>query len=521
MSDSERQDAIARGMLLAFIATQAPDRLAVASPHGERSYAELDARCNQLARALRAGGLVAGDPVALLCSNRPEFVEALGACSRSGFRVTPINWHLTAEEVGYIVDDCEAKAFIADARFAQTAAPACRHAPKATLRLSIAGEIDGFESYQDALDAQPSGEIEAAVLGTSMLYTSGTTGRPKGVFRSSPGRSSLTAPLTRTAAFEPDNDMALNTGPLYHAAPMALNLLFPLNQGVGVVLMDHWEPEETLRLIEEYGITHTHMVPTMFHRLLQLPKTVRIQYDTSGLRWIVHGAAPCPVHIKREMMDWFGPIVYEYYAATEGGGTFIEPLHWLAKPGSVGHPIDGQEIEIQDDEGKALPAEEVGTVFIKAPDSNRFEYFHAPEKTSDAYRGDYFTMGDRGFFDADGDLFLTGRSAEMIISGGVNIFPAEIDAVLLMHPSVQDVAVIGIPNDEWGEEVKAVVQLVDPGTAADSLAEALIAHCREHLAHFKCPRSVDFAVDLPRLPTGKIVRRLVREPYWAERDKSI
>jgi len=508
-------------MLIAFHARQAPDRPCVLSAYGERSFASLAARVFQLARALRVWGLRAGDAVALLCSNRPEFVEAYAASQCAGLRLTPINWHLTGDEVGYIVDDCEAKAFLADARFSATAGQAAERAPRAKLRLAIGGTIDGFEDYEAALSAQPSRELEDPRIGSSMLYTSGTTGRPKGVYRNGLPRSPLTPPLTRTAGFRPAQDLALVTGPLYHAAPLALNLAFPLAAGVGCVLMERWDPQSTLQLIEHFRITHTHMVPTMFHRLLALPKEERTRYDVSSLRWVLHGAAPCPVHVKRAMIDWLGPVLFEYYAATEGGGTFITGDEWLRKPGSVGRRLDHQPVEILDDAGNHLPPGQVGTVYFAAPSIGRFEYFHAPEKTAAAYRGDAFTMGDLGYFDEDGFLFLTGRSAEVIISGGVNVYPAEIDAVLLEHPAVSDVATVGVPNEEWGEEVKAVVQLKAEFTASPTLISELLAHARARLAAFKCPRSIDFTDDLPRLPTGKIVRRLVRDRYWQERGRKI
>jgi long-chain acyl-CoA synthetase len=508
-------------MLIGFHARAAPDRPCVLSAYGDRSFASLAARAFQLARALRASSLQAGDAVALLCSNRPEFVEAYAACQCAGLRLTPINWHLTGDEVGYIVDDSEAKAFLADAHFSATASHAAERAPRAKLRLAIGDTIEGFEGYDDALSSQPSRELEDPRIGSSMLYTSGTTGRPKGVYRNGIPRSPLTPPLTRTAAFRPGEDLALVTGPLYHAAPLALNLAFPLAAGVGCVLMERWDPQSTLQLIERFRITHTHMVPTMFHRLLALPKEERERYDLSSLRWVLHGAAPCPVHVKRGMIDWLGPVLFEYYAATEGGGTFITGDEWLRKPGSVGRRLDRQPVHILDDTGTPLPPGQVGTVYFAAPSVGRFEYFHAPEKTAAAYRGDAFTMGDLGYFDEDGFLFLTGRSAEVIISGGVNVYPAEIDDVLLEHPAVGDVATVGVPNDEWGEEVKAVVQLKPEFAASSTLTSELLAHARTRLAGFKCPRSIDFTDDLPRLPTGKIVRRLVRDRYWQERGRKI
>ena len=501
------------GMTLAAHAERTPERLALHSQWGVRSFGSLDARVNQLARALRARGLHPGDAVALQCSNRPEFVEVFAASQRTGLRVTPVNWHLTGGEIGYIVDDCEAKAFIADARFADAAVEAVALAPGATHRLAVGGVIDGFDSYEDALGAESTEPLADPVLGSTMMYTSGTTGRPKGVYRRKPSNAShLTTPLRETAAFAPGEDLALCTGPLYHAAPLALNLNLPLAHGVGVVLMDAFDAEQTLALIAEHGITHTHMVATMFHRLLALPEEVRARYDTASLRWVLHGAAPCPVHVKMGMMEWLGPVLFEYYAATEGGGFFIGPDEWMQKPGSVGH-VREQRVRVVDDEGAPVPTGEVGTVYFGAPEEGRFEYFKAPEKTESAYRDDFFTMGDHGYLDEDGFLVLTGRSAELIISGGVNIYPAEVDEVLLLHPAVADVATIGVPNEEWGEEVKAVV-LPRPGSEPDdALAEALRAHCRENLAAYKCPRSIDFTDDLPRLPTGKIQRGKVRQRY--------
>jgi len=308
--------------------------------------------------------------------------------------------------------------------------------------------------------------------------------------------------------------LALCTGPLYHAAPFAYNLVEPLHRGVGVVLMDKWDPEETLRLIERHRVTHTHMVATMFHRLLALPEAVRKRYDLSSLRYVLHGAAPTPVHVKRAMLEWLGPVIFEYYAGTEGGGTFITPQQWLQKPGSVGLPVLDREVVILDEADNPRPRGEIGRVFFSVPEAGGFEYFKDQEKTSAAYVGNRFTLGDHGYLDEDGFLFLTGRTSELIISGGVNIYPAEVDSVLLMHPAVADVAVVGVPNDEFGEEVKAVVLPAEGRAPSAELAQELVAFCKDHLAHFKCPRSVDFVSELPRSEAGKVYRRRVRERYW-------
>ena len=516
-----KRDWIARGMGVAWDAREDPDRPALFSPHGNRTFGELNAQANRLARALRARGLRTGDGVALLCSNRPEFAEVLYATVRSGLRLTPINWHLTQDEVAYIVGNCEARAFVADARYGSTAILPAGVAPRLEVRLAVGGAIRSFESYDEVVGKESPEDLADPVLGSRMLYTSGTTGRPKGVYHKVTSPSPLLALLERTGRFRPGEDLSLCTGPLYHAAPLVLNLRVPIAAGIGVCLMDRWDPEEALRLIERHGITHTHMVPTMFHRLLSLPDETRRRYDVSSLRFVLHGAAPCPVDVKRSMIEWFGPVVHEYYAATEGGGTFITAEEWLEKPGSVGRPNPGSVIEIRGEAGRSLPAGEVGTIFFRAPEVGRFEYYKDPEKTGSAYRGDFFTLGDLGYFDEDGYLFLSGRSAEVIISGGVNIYPAEIDAVLLRHPAVADVATVGVPDAEWGEQVKAVVQTRAGIEPSEELARELLDLCRAHLAHYKSPRSVDFVAELPRHDTGKIYRRKVRERYWADRTRSI
>jgi long-chain acyl-CoA synthetase len=518
---------LARGAMVTFWAGEAPDRLAIVSDLGHRTFAELDARANQLTRALRRRGASSGASLALMCRNRPEWAEVWAATNRGGYRFTPINWHLTGEEAGYIVDDCEAQVFIADARHGAAAADAARHAPRATIRLAIGGDIEGFESYEAALAAEDDTEIEEPAPGGQMLYTSGTTGRPKGVTRdmaalasaaantASPSATTATTRLATVNSYQPGEDMHLCTGPLYHAAPMAFSLSIPLASGVGIVMMDHWDEQETLRLIEEHDITHTHMVPTMFVRLLKLPPHVRDRYDLSSLRNILHGAAPCPPNVKQALIDWLGPIVFEYYAATEGAGTVVDSADWLAHPGTVGKVDPPDHIKIGDENGNELPRGEIGLVFIKAPAAGRFFYYKDPDKTADAYREEYFTLGDVGYVDDDGWLYLTDRSANLIISGGVNIYPAEVDAVLLEHDAVRDVATIGVPDPEWGEAVNAVVELQPGVEPSPELAQELMDFTREHLAHYKCPRSVDFTDALPREDTGKIFKRRLRDQYRA------
>ena len=511
-ADAELEELLAfadRGMAVAWHAARIPATPALITRPGTATYAELNERSNRLARALRNRGVRRGDAVALLCSNRLEFVEVLLATQRSGLRLTTVNWHLTPDEAGYIVDDCDARVFVAEARFADTAGGAAVAAPRAQVRLAIGRPIDGFDDYDTAVAAEPGDDLDDPALGSQMLYTSGTTGRPKGVFRDE--ASLATAVMLARAAYR-DGNVHLLTGPLYHAAPLLFSLNAPLIAGVPVVVMPEWDPEEALRLIERHRVTHTHMVPTMFHQLLALPDEVRARYDVSSLHNVLHGAAPCPVGVKRRLIEWFGPVVNEYYAATEGLGTWVDARTWLEKPGTVGKPAPEDQVVVGDEEANRLPAGEIGLVWFKASEVP-FEYYKDRAKTESSYRERHFTLGDMGYVDDDGFLFLTDRSANLIISGGVNIYPAEVDAVLLEHPSVADAAVIGVPNAEWGEEVLAVIELRAGVEPSSELADDLVAFCRKQLAHYKCPRRVEFVDQLPRQDNGKIYKRLLRDRY--------
>ena len=504
------------GTTLSLRAAADPERPAVLSAAGDRSYAELDANANRLARALRAAGLGAGDAVALICRNRPEFVETYYACLRTGIRLTPVNWHLTGEEIAYVVSDCDAKAVVAHADLGDGITKAVAGNDALRLKFAIGGELPGFAAYDEVLAAHDSSAIDGPSLGRAMLYTSGTTGRPKGVDRDLAAalraggstQSPLYLAMIAAAATTP-GDVHLCTGPLYHAAPLAFSMSLPLLQGATVLLMDSWDAEEMLRLVDERRVTHTHVVPTMFHRLLSLPEEVRQKYDVTSMRFVLHGAAPCPVDVKRRMIDWLGPVVWEYYGATEGSATLVSSQEWLARPGTVGKPAEDM-VRILDDDGNDLPRGEIGTVYIRSSELLRFRYYKDDEKTTRSFRGDYFTVGDHGYLDDEGWLFLTGRIAELIISGGVNIYPAEVDAVLLEHPAVADVGTIGVPNVEWGEEVKAVVELHPGVTATDALAAELMQWCRYRIAAYKCPRSIAFVDMLPRHDNGKLYRQKVR-----------
>jgi long-chain acyl-CoA synthetase len=391
------------------------------------------------------------------------------------------------------------------------AAPEC---PGVDLKVGIGGDIPGFYDYEATLAPFDASDISDPARGYTMLYTSGTTGRPKGVHK--PG--AVYAPFNREA--DRENDIYLCTGPAYHAAPLAGNVRAPLMNGMPIVFLDKWGSEAVLRIIDERRITHSHLVPIMFQRLLALPREVREAYDLSSLKRITHGAAPCPPEIKQAMIAWLGPVLFEYYAGSEGGAGFlITSEEWLEKPGSVGKRPDPEAARILDDEDNDCPVGVEGTIYLRL--GVDFEYYKDTAKTQKSRRENYFTLGDIGYLDEDDYLFLTGRSAETIIAGGVNIYPQEIDNELIKHPAVEDSCVVGVPHDEYGEEVKAVIQLKETFEPSDAVREEILQFARDNLARYKIPRSLDFVHELPRSAAGKIQRNRVRERYWQDRSRKI
>ena len=508
------------GMTVAFWAGQAPDRIAVVDPSGrEKTFAEVNANANKLVRTLRKAGLKAGDSLALLCSNRAEFIEALAATQRSGLRITPVNWHLTVDEIAYIIKDCEAKALVAESRVA-AAAPAAAECPDLLIQLSVGGDIEGFLNYDTTLAAEDGSDIPDPVRGNQMMYTSGTTGRPKGVHRAQPPVIPPSSLALR--GYDPETSVQLCAGPAYHAAPLAFDVNASMNAGIPLHFIDKWDSEHVLKTISEKKVTHLHLVPIMFQRLLALPPEVKAKHDVSHVQYVVHGAAPCPPEVKHAMIEWFGPVLSEYYAGSEGGAGFaITSEEWLKKPGSVGKRPQMLQVRILDEEGKELPPGVPGGIYHQLPPGGGFTYYKDEAKTNANRRDGFFTMGDVGYFDEDDYLFLTGRNAETIISGGVNIYPQEIDNELIKHEAVADSSTVGIPHDEWGEQVRAVILLKPGYEPSDKLAQEILDFGRQTLAAYKVPRGLDFVTELPRSEAGKIQRNKVRAPYWEGRARQI
>ncbi len=508
-------------------AEQDPGALAIAAPDGrEWTRGELAAQSYQLVHGLRREGLQVGDVVAAILPNQAEFLALNLAVTQAGFYLVPMNWHLAGAEVAYILQDSGAKVFVSHERVREEAVAAVKEAGFPAAKAFALGEIPGFRPYAE-LYAEESAEQPAdRTAGAVMNYTSGTTGKPKGVRRSLTGLPAddaaelFTWSLQMFGIAPEDGNVHIVGSPLYHTAVMVW-ATSSLHMGHPVVLMDKWDAEQMLRLTQQYRVTHSHMVPTQFNRLLQLPEELRNRYDISSYRYMIHAAAPCPVSVKHKMLDWWGPVVYEYYAATEGGGTVAPPKEWLENPGTVGCAWPGAEIKILDDDGNAVPTGERGTVYMLTNQAMDFRYKGDEDKTRKNRVGDFFTVGDIGYLNERGYLFLCDRKIDMIISGGANIYPAEIENVLIQHPRVVDVAVFGIPNDDWGEEVKAVVQLDDGSDGGAAFADDLLAFCEGKLARMKQPRSVDCVAELPRDPNGKLYKRRLRDPYWEGHERQV
>ncbi len=489
------------------------------------SYEELDARSNRLAHLFRDQGLGRGDHVALLMENQIRYMEIVWAAQRSGIYITCINSFLTAAEAAYIVDDCDARLLISSRAKADVATAIDPDAiPGVERRLMTDGVPAGssddhgqdWASYEDAVAEMPDHAIDDETPGYPMLYSSGTTGRPKGVRRPLPDHTVQQVDdrtgrrLVPVYDYGPDM-IYLSPAPMYHAAPLAFSNAVHRVGGT-LVIMERFDAAECLAALDRFEVSHSQFVPTMFVRMLKLSAEERERHDLSKLRVAIHAAAPCPVPVKRDMIDWWGPIIYEYYAGSEGNGaTLISSEEWLAHPGSVGRAAAGN-LHICDDEGNELPPGREGTVYFSG--GGEYEYHKDPVKTAEArLSGGRTTLGDVGYLDDEGYLYLTDRKAHMIISGGVNIYPREVEDALITHPAVADVAVFGVPDPEMGEQVKAVVQPADGVVADEALAAELIRFTREQVAHYKCPRSVDFEAELPRLPTGKLYKRLLRDRY--------
>jgi long-chain acyl-CoA synthetase len=504
-----------------------PDEPAVTDERGSLTWSEFNARVDRLAGALRGAGLAESDTIAIHSGNRREYFELMAAATHIGLRYVLVNWHWTADELKYVLDDSGAKAIFSEDQFADVAAEAAGAAADTPIRVGI-GEVPGFAPYEDFLAGGPDGEPADQVLGSSMIYTSGTTGRPKGVRRKSMATGLPIATLKGiTEGFGlilriPEGGRSLLVGPVYHSAQWLWSYGL-LCAGRSVVMRSRFDAEETLRLIEEHRITNIHLVPTQFVRLLRLDEATRGRYDLSSLATVWHGAAPCPPEIKRQMIDWFGPVINEYYGSTEASvNTVVSSEEWLKKPGTVGRPLPISEVHVLREDGSEAGTDERGQLWFRYTNGDDIEYWRDPEKTAGIHRQDgLFTTGDIGYLDADGYLFLADRAIDMIISAGVNIYPAEIEGVLITHPAVRDVAVFGVPDEEYGEQVKAAVELEEGNEPSDALVEDLIAFSRRTLAGYKAPRSVDFVTAMPRTPTGKLYKRLLREPYWADRDKTI
>jgi long-chain acyl-CoA synthetase len=514
------------------IAAERGNDSALIDERGEISWQAFNERTNQLLSALRGLGLGAGDRVAVYAGNCREYYEIMMATIHTGIVWVPVNWHFSPEELAYVIADSEAKALFAEGQFLDRAAAAIDRGETPSLAHCFAIRADelpdSFQDYEALLAAGSPDEPADQVMGGPMFYTSGTTGRPKGVKSSTSGGGGPIEVLELMGAGLsgmlniPADGATYICGPVYHSAQWAFSFL-PLLIGSRVLMRHRFDPAESLELMDRHKVTNVHLVPTQFHRFLKLDEATRASFDGGSLTVVWHGAAPCPPETKRKMIDWWGPVISEYYGSTEGSiVSQISAEEWLERPGSVGKAGAMSEITIRDDDGNVLPSGESGQIYVRNLMGTDFEYHNEPEKTADVHiEPGVFTFGDIGYFDDDGYLYLSDRKIDMIISGGVNIYPAEIEAVLVQHPAVEDAAVFGIPNEEFGEEVKAAVKLAPGHSGSDELSQSLIDYCREHLAGYKAPKSVDYEEEFPRHETGKLYKRLLRDRYWQGQGRTI
>ncbi len=528
--------------LLREIVADRPSDVAVLDPLGATTWSELDARVHALVTSLRSRGICEGDTVVAMLGNQVELVEVSLACMQGGWLLVPLNWHWVADEVGYVLDDADAAVIVVDRRWHRVVADALAApgGPDVAVRVLV-GDVDGvgdlvaggegFEPYGRLVDdvGHPV-DLTAPTRGGPMFYTSGTTGRPKGVrgalaqVGGPPEIWTLMAHSLRPVIDLPPEGGGVQAicGPMYHSAQWVISM-FSLLCGATLVLQHRFDPEQLLTLVDRHQVTNLHLVPTQMSRLLQVPEPRRAAFEGRSLRSILHGAAPCPPTVKRSMIDWVGPLVTEYYGGTEGG--FISRItseEWLERPGSVGRPLEVIEIVVVDQDGSAVPAGHAGDLYFRSLLGSSFEYHKAAGKTEDAHLAPGLaTLGDIGYLDDDGYLYLSDRRIDMVVSGGVNIYPAEIEAVLVAADQVVDAAVFGIPDDDMGESVRAALVLRDGVVWDASTESAIVTHCREHLAGYKCPRSFEVLPDLPRSEAGKLLKRALRDPWWEERDRHI
>jgi long-chain acyl-CoA synthetase len=491
---------------------------AIIGPDGESTtFGDLIGQAHRVAHALRALGLQTGDGVAVMAPNCVELIAVYLAAIETGLYFVPVNFHLVAGEVAYILDNSGTRVFLASERYAEVATKAADEVGLPADRRFSLGAVEGFRPFAELAANQPATFVENPTPGEAMSYTSGSTGRPKGVRRPL-GKGDVLATYELTAALTlgPDargGGVHLVCGPLYFRGPF-IPALVALHLGQTLVLMDRWSAEGMLEKVEQHRVTSTYLVPTMIHRLLRVPADKRAGYDVASLTYVLHSAAPCPVQEKRELLEWLGPVVHETYGGTEGGGTYVSPQEWLERPGTIGRAWPGAEIHVLDETGQPCPPGVSGTVYIK-PTSPDFGYHKDPAKTAAAKQGRLHTLGDIGYLDEDGYLFLHGRRSDLIISGGANIYPAEVEAAMLRHPDVGDLAVFGVPDADWGQRVHALV-VPNPGVDGSNLIAQLDAHCRAHLAGYKVPTSFELRESLPRTSAGKLNKPSLQAPYWDE-----